>query len=254
MDGHERLRWARRNAGYATAAEAARAHGWNAAAYRHHENGTTGFRPERGAEYADTYKVPPEWLVLGVGPSPLDASDGRTASATMSPHLRTVVRKVPVLGEVAAGLWRETRGLSSAEAEESLQVDVHGYEGVELFALRVVGPSMDRIYPEGRWVIVARPPDAGLRVDDVVVVRRNRQGLVETTLKQLALDGERVVLWPRSHHPDFQEPMYFSGGEGDQDAPEIIGVVVADYALRERPARAIFLGESVGGLPRTAPE
>lgn len=239
MERFERLRWARRTAGFATAADAARANGWNLAAYRHHENGTSGFRPDRGAEYARVYDVPVEWLVWGTGSTPERSGDLPAVSA--SQQLKAVVRKVPIFGEVAAGLWREPGGLSSAEAEEFLQVDVHGYEGVDLFALRVVGPSMDRIYPEGRWVIVARPPDAGLRVDDIVVVRRNRHGLVETTLKQLALEGERAVLWPRSHHKDFQKPIYLDGVDGDQDAPEIIGVVVADYALRERPSRAIFL-------------
>lgn len=245
MERFERLRWARRRAGHATAADAARVHGWSPAAYRHHENGTTGFRPERGAEYARAYSVPLEWLMVGTGVVPGDEPQDPSSSATFSPQLRTVVRKVPVLGEVAAGLWRETRGLSSVEAEDFLQVDVLGYEGVDLYALRVVGPSMDRIYPEGRWVIVAQPADAGLRIDDIVVVRRNRHGLVETTLKQLATEDDRIVLWPRSNHPDYQQPIYMDGEDGDQDAPEIIGVVVADYALRERPKRALVLGQDI---------
>lgn len=233
---NERLRWARKAAGFASAAQASRTHGWNAAAYRHHENGITGFRPGRAADYARAFKVSVEWLILGVGPDP---TQGAAASSSGG---RLVVRQVPIAGEVAAGLWREVPDHSLVDAEACLQVDVQGYNGVALFALRVAGPSMDRIYPEGRWVIAAPPAEVGLQEDDVVVVRRNRSGLVETTLKQLVVLGDgRVALWPRSTHRDFQSPLYITGSEADQDAPEIVGVVVADYARRERPRRPVFL-------------
>jgi len=67
MQRHERLRSARLAAGFGSAAEAARHFGWRPAAYRHHENGTSGFRSDRGAEYARAYGVSVEWLVFGVG-------------------------------------------------------------------------------------------------------------------------------------------------------------------------------------------
>jgi hypothetical protein len=42
----ERLREARKAAGFTSAAEAANRFEWQEAAYRHHENGTRGFGPD----------------------------------------------------------------------------------------------------------------------------------------------------------------------------------------------------------------
>jgi len=42
----ERLKQARVEAGFETAQAAADAFGWNAGAYRHHENGTRGFNAD----------------------------------------------------------------------------------------------------------------------------------------------------------------------------------------------------------------
>ena len=126
--------------------------------------------------------------------------------------------------------------LLTNEFNESLPVDVPGYERAALWALRVAGPSMDLVYPPGRYVIVVSPSEAGLRVGDHVVCERQNNGLVEITLKELmTIDGQNALM-PRSSHPDYQEPIILSAsGDYDQTAPKIIGVVVADYARRERP-------------------
>jgi phage repressor protein C with HTH and peptisase S24 domain len=65
MTMHERLRQAREAAGFASAAEAALRYGWTVTTYRHHENGTRGFKREQAAIYARAYKVTPEWLLFG---------------------------------------------------------------------------------------------------------------------------------------------------------------------------------------------
>lgn len=241
MTMSDRLKSARQRAGFTTAAQAARHFGWNPAAYRHHENGTSGFKPASAIAYGDAFGVQADWLLWGKGsaPEPVSVTPTRLASPPR-------VSRIPILGEVAAGYWREPVQTSYDEELPALQIGIEGYQGIELYALQVVGPSMNLIFPEGRWVIVAPADDVGLREDDVVVVRRSRSGLFETTLKQIALLEDRIVLWPRSTHKDFQEPLFIEPQDHDQDAPEIIGVVVADYGRRERPPKRIELGDSSG--------
>jgi hypothetical protein len=59
----ERLRHARKAAGFKSASAAARANGWNEAAYRHHENGTRGYGIEQAIAYGEAYSVSPSWLL-----------------------------------------------------------------------------------------------------------------------------------------------------------------------------------------------
>lgn len=241
MEKNERLRDARKAAGFATAADAARAHGWNPTAYRHHENGTAGF--DRVAErYARAFRVTPEWLVFGRGDAPeLQEPQqlGRIFPAT---------GRIPILGTVEAGVWREAQNweqLAEDEDLDTIPIAVPGYDQATLFALQVRGPSMDLHYPDGRFVVAAPPAEVGVRDGDHVIVRRNRSGLTETTVKEIHHEDGRIALWPRSTDPAHQQPFYIVGQDGDQDAPEVIGVVVADFATRRR-------GREMINIPRGA--
>jgi hypothetical protein len=68
MELHERLYAARKNAGFDTAAEAAEALGVPYGTYSGHENGSSGFRADKGEMYARRFKVRFEWLMRGTGP------------------------------------------------------------------------------------------------------------------------------------------------------------------------------------------
>jgi transcriptional regulator with XRE-family HTH domain len=61
----ERLKRARLQAGYVTAADAARAFGWSIPGYSHHENGTRAIRPEVAAKYARAFRTSASWLLFG---------------------------------------------------------------------------------------------------------------------------------------------------------------------------------------------
>lgn len=76
MELHERLALARRQAGFETAADAARALGISYPTYAGHENGSSGFKNEAGDQYARKFKVRFEWLMIGRGPmrSEVDAA------------------------------------------------------------------------------------------------------------------------------------------------------------------------------------
>jgi phage repressor protein C with HTH and peptisase S24 domain len=81
----ERLRKARRNKGLGSAADAARAHGWNLNTYASNENGNASFSFRKAEDYARAFGVRAEWLYAGKG-----------AMKARRPGL-------PILGKVAAG-------------------------------------------------------------------------------------------------------------------------------------------------------
>ncbi|WP_304273999.1 LexA family transcriptional regulator [Caulobacter segnis] len=153
------------------------------------------------------------------------------------PPIKNIARRIPVVGDVQAGVWLEAVVRETYEVEEYLPIDVAGYESATLRAMRVVGPSMNKLYPPGRFVVLADPAEAGIRNGDHVVVERRKDSLTEITLKEYVEEADgRVALWPRSDHPDYQEPFYLrTRDEADQDGVKIIGVVVADYRRRDRP-------------------
>lgn len=258
----ERLKQARMNAGFDRPADAAARFGWNVNTYKSNENGNATFSFAKAKDYAKAFGVRAEWLYDASGPSgaerpgaaleqpPVGAPisldevrafikerNGGRQPPPPAGRLRRVDRRIPVVGEVAAGLWRETVAREIDDDTEYLPLDVPGYERADLRAMKVVGPSMNLIYPEGRFVIIAHPAEAGMRIGDIVVVERYRAGLVEITLKELSTDPDgRLVLLPRSSHADFQTPIALKEPDGlDQTAPQIVGIVVADYARRERP-------------------
>lgn len=65
----DRLRQARRTAGYKGPGEAASALGVSRFTYTQHENGTRGFKRDSAVQYAKKFKVSVEWLLTGSGAS-----------------------------------------------------------------------------------------------------------------------------------------------------------------------------------------
>lgn len=69
-DKPERLKEARINAGFETAADAAAYLGLATPTYTSHENGSRGITAKKAELYARAFKVSPEWLLYGSGKSP----------------------------------------------------------------------------------------------------------------------------------------------------------------------------------------
>ena len=61
----ERLRRARIEAGFESAAAACSRFGWTPTTYAGHENGSRGFSQRTAEEYARAFKMTPEWLLFG---------------------------------------------------------------------------------------------------------------------------------------------------------------------------------------------
>lgn len=64
----DRLKEARIAAGFATAADAARAIGVKTPTYSRHENGSRGITPDAARLYGRAFKVGPEWILYGRAP------------------------------------------------------------------------------------------------------------------------------------------------------------------------------------------
>lgn len=135
-----------------------------------------------------------------------------------------------VKGNVAAGKWIDSWQVSEDEWEVYTgRADVSAPVR-RRFGLRVVGESMNEIYPPGTILDCVEydgdePIPSGKRV---IAVRHRADGSVEATVKELIRD-EQGVEWlvPRSTNPQF------NAFRGDRpDSPdithvEIVGIVVA---------------------------
>lgn len=154
--------------------------------------------------------------------------------------------RVQVIGEVEAGVWKDAM---EWDADDRFPVVIPGIKhrsGLELFALRVRGPSMNRVFPDGAIVVVVRTvavadPRSG---DFVVVQRRRDDGTIEATLKQLEIDetGHHWA-WPRSTSPTHQSPIALSAcDDGQTEEIEILGVVVASIRYESRPLAQFGIG------------
>lgn len=106
---------------------------------------------------------------------------------------RGSARMVPVIGAVQAGNWREA--VETAGEFVPVPADLGG---PNLFALRAVGDSMNRIVPDGGTVIV--DPDQRELIDKKFYVVMNGEG--ETTFKQFSANP--VALLPCSTNGEHQ--------------------------------------------------
>ncbi|KTS44095.1 hypothetical protein SB2_25505 [Methylobacterium radiotolerans] len=112
------------------------------------------------------------------------------------------------------------------EPEEWLTVPYSTYEPIPgQYVLKIVGPSVDRVAPEGTYAICQQFGEGlhSLPNGKFVHAERERQGEVEWTIKQVKWDGQKMILCPHSHHKDHQAPLMM-GTKGDK--VRIRGVVL----------------------------
>lgn len=154
-----------------------------------------------------------------------------TGTGAAIPHISpkpSPTAALPVRGTVEAGSWREVTLDTDFHEPETLPAP-RSLVDSGAFALRVSGPSMDRLYPAGSFVIVQPWHGGAMPVGRRVVVERTRpDGLVETTVKELvrSASGE-LELWPRSNHPAHQTPLAL--GEGEGITVTLVGLVISSY-------------------------
>lgn len=160
--------------------------------------------------------------VLGVEPGELF---GATSIIPLGPRLY-------VKGEVAGGVWRDAWEMDADEWEVFTgRADISAPVR-DRFGLRVIGDSMDLVYPHGTIVecvayFGGHPIPNGKRV---VVQRRRVNQEFETTVKEFFTDkdGESWLL-PRSSNPSFQAPIHLGQEVDGVEEVCIIATVVGSY-------------------------
>lgn len=210
----DRLRQLRQRKGYASAAEAARAFGWNEHTYKSHENGNRGIPLAQARKYAAAFGASVMYLLSG--------------SEKDSPIVNHVMF-APLLGRVSAGTFVES------ESDSNLEVPVPAVPRKDVpaggqYSLLVDGQSVNRRIPDGAYAICARLDSypGGPQHGDLVHVVRERAGLYEHTIKELRFTRNGRVLFPVSTDPRFQEQVQLSADEDDA-LVRIEGVVLGAY-------------------------
>lgn len=152
-----RLQHARREAGYATATQAAAAMGVPAPTYLAHENGTKGLS-RAGTRYAKFFHVSYGWLLAGAG----EMTGGSTS--------------IPLMGLVGAGSTVEPIGDTVAASIGSITMP----DAEHLGALKVRGESQYPRYMDGEIILYDRRPRTPGELN-------NRYAVVDCS------DGRRVI-------------------------------------------------------------
>lgn len=111
---------------------------------------------------------------------------------------------VRVVGEVRASNFRTAFEIPDSEQGVLWLPPDLRYPGVQRFALKVSGPSMNEIAADGATIICANFTDLDRRLSrrprhgDIVVVQRWHHELVEATCKALAERSDGMWLEPRT--------------------------------------------------------
>jgi transcriptional regulator with XRE-family HTH domain len=174
-DRSDRLRQARLDAGYETAAAAAEAFGWNRNTYASNENGNAPFSYRKAKDYAAAFGVSAEWLYDAAGPVRASALAGY----------------VPILGRVGANPEGVVLFATGQDAGDLAPIPPGGTE--KAAALWVVGHSMRGLADDGALIYFEdqRTPPTPDMLGHVVVVEIDTD---EVLVKRL-LRGSRAGLY-----------------------------------------------------------
>ncbi len=152
----------------------------------------------------------------------LDLADGTVAEIQRKlPDLPK--SGVPVVGEVAAGLWMEAALFEAEAAEEStVSYDIR-FPANAQFIVKVRGESLNRIAANGDLLLCVDYLAAGIAMkeNDLVLVERSRDNgmTIERTAKRVVRLNGQCELMPESDDPRFQDTIVYR--EGDFDHTEV---------------------------------
>ncbi|HEV8674934.1 MAG TPA: transcriptional repressor LexA [Methylomirabilota bacterium] len=141
------------------------------------------------------------------------ASTGRTSRALTLSDRSPMLREIPILGRIAAGLPLQSE--ENRDGALPVAAEWFGGKGDDMFSLRVHGESMVGAHIVEGDVVVVRHQDHAQPGDIVVALVDG-----EATVKRFARDGSAVVLKPE--HPTMP-PIVVRAGEHEV---RILGKVV----------------------------
>lgn len=202
----ERLKKARKDAGFRTATEAAGALGIPYPTYASHENGSRQYETDEAVIYARKFKVPIEWLLTG-------------KSGSVTPIRNTTLASIPVVGIVRAGAWQDVDAGDSGLYDMVPAAPDAPPEWQRAYT--VEGTSLDKIARAGDILICLDVIGSRVEINDgdLVVVERSRFNgqMVERTAKRVRRTLTGFELWPESNDPQYQEPIRINGvANGDE--------------------------------------
>lgn len=146
------------------------------------------------------------------------------------------VAVVPVIGEVAAGIWLEVDVVDEPRHDPVPSILDGRYPPESQFALIVRGPSINKTARDGSTLLCVSL-DSGIAVNDgdlVIVERTRAQGaMVETTAKFVRRRNGGYELWPHSTDSRYQEPLFIDEDESDGDVS--IGIKAKVLSINSAP-------------------
>lgn len=213
-EASDRLRQLRIKRGFSTAADAAKAFGWNEHTYKSHENGIRGIKLEAARKYASALGTSAAYILTG------GRSDLQTVNSVS--HLHVVAR-------VSAGTFRYDEPIDDGGFFVPFVPRGDIPAGAQ-YAVIIDGQSVNKRIPDGAFAICALYDSVpgGAQHGQLVHVVRERGDLHEHTIKELRFSREGMQLFPVSTDPRFQDPVQLSSGE-DGEIVRIQGVVIGVF-------------------------
>lgn len=137
------------------------------------------------------------------------------------------------VGYVQAGKFNEACQLPEAEWEAIPYPVNDNYKKCHLFALGVLGDSMNLIFPPEKTTLICCPyaewvesnPDQDIEGKYIIAYRKNADGLCEATVKKYAkIDDNTIILVAESSNPEIK-PIVIHPDNNEYD---IAAVVIGD--------------------------
>lgn len=220
----ERLKKARKAAGFSGADKAAQRFGWNVNTYKAHESGRNGLGLSDAKRYAFAFDVSLAWLQTGEGEQPQVKSRDDSLTKINAP-----IGMIPVTGKVAANTWLSVEDMDFGYDDIDYVPSIGGYPTEWQFALVIEGNCLNKIAQHGERLVCLSVIAAQVEIEDgdLAVVERRRFGgqMVERTAKRVRLAADGFELWPESTDPAHQEPIRLYRPNGDEEVT-VIGKVL----------------------------
>jgi phage repressor protein C with HTH and peptisase S24 domain len=163
-----RLKAARKAAGYRSAAEAAEANGWKDGTYRTHEAGTRTIGPDDAEKYAKRFRS------RGVDISAPQILFDEAGAAREVNH----DRQLSIMGRVGAGATIDTE-FEQAPPDGFEQIELPYEISKEMIGFRVIGDSMSPAYEPDAIIVVEREPTHSIESligNSAIVIIAGRRG------------------------------------------------------------------------------
>lgn len=188
----KRLVQARKNAGFTSAKKASDRFNWKVDTYKAHESGRNGFGVAYAKAYAKAFNVSLAWLNFNQGQPTDDFEDDRPPMV-----------EVPMISWISAGPLGEQ---PAVEEYSEFPVVITDLAEGDWIALRVEGPSMNKISPP----------------DSVIFVNRRERTLVPNACYVIADETGKATY--KRYRPN-ETPPFRPASYENIEAPQLDGAI-----------------------------